>query len=85
MNPRRIINKQLSAIGSHIKAVSELPLIGNINDIEGFLDDVCKADVEYRINVYITKPTCNKERFDHTIKKLSEIMEHRGYLLEIHC
>ena len=49
MNVRKIINKHLAGIGSHVKAISELPLIGRIDDPEGFLNDVCKKDVEKTI------------------------------------
>lgn len=83
MNVRRIINKHLSGIGSHVKAISELPLIGRIDDTEGFLDDVCKKDVEKMIKVYITTPACSYSLFKHTIYHISKIMEKRAYLIDV--
>lgn len=83
MNIRRIINKHLAGIGSHVKAISELPLIGRIDDQEGFLDDVCKKDVEKMIKVYVTAPACSCSLFEHTIYHVSKIMEKRGYLIDV--
>ena len=83
MNVRRIINKHLVGIGSHVKAISELPLIGRIDDPEGFLDDVCKKDVEKMIKVYITAPACSCSLFEHTIYHINKIMEKRGYLIDV--
>ena len=83
MNVRRIINKHLAGIGSHVKAISELPLIGRIDDPEGFLDDVCKKDVEKMIKVYIITPTCSCSLFEHTIYHINKIMENRGYLIDV--
>ena len=83
MTLQRTINKRLLSIGSHVRAISKLPLIGNIDDEEGFLDDVTNVDVEYRLTVYITKPECDELVLENVMRKLTKTMERRGFLIEI--
>lgn len=84
MNIRKIINKHLAGIGSHVTGYSELPLIGKIDDPEGFLDDVCNTtDVSKMIKVHITVPACSCSLFEHTISHINKIMMKRGYVVDV--
>lgn len=72
---KKAINKRLAPLNSRVIALSELPIIGKIDDPDGFLDDVKEdADnISYHYTAYISSPIgC------HDAQRINEQLSYLG-------
>ena len=59
---KNVVSKRLANEGIRIVAMSELPVIGKIDDPDGFLDDVKENadDITMHYTAYVTAPVTAK-------------------------
>lgn len=76
---KNIITRNLSQYGSKLVALSELPVIGNIDDPEGFFDNVIENgdNITKHLTAYTNVPVDEK-----TINKINENIAYLGYEVE---
>ena len=79
---KRAVSKRLADEGIRIMAMSELPVIGKIDDPDGFFDDVKEnADnIKMHYTAYVTTAVTNK-----LANKINEQIAYLGAEIEFHA